>query len=361
MAKRLKDQYFTAASLDTLAAAISAVYAPFDRGRFLALVHDAAWEERALLAKMRHVTTCLRATLPASYAAALDVLQAAAPAIAGFETMALPEFVAMYGQEEWEHSLPALRFFTRFGSSEFAIRPFLVADPARALAYLHAWAQDEDEHVRRLASEGCRPRLPWAIDLPAFKEDPAPLLPILEQLKADPSLYVRRSVANNLNDIAKDHPDWVLDVCTRWYGQHPDTDWVVKHACRTLLKAGNPRAMHLFGFGETADLQVEALALEREQLSIGDELTFSFTLVVATATPVRVRLAYKVAYVKANGKHSTKVFHIGEGEYPPGRHELARKRSFANLSTRTHYPGVHRLAIIVNGMEKASAVFVLEH
>jgi hypothetical protein len=167
-------------------------------------------------------------------------------------------------------------------------------------------------------------------------------------------------VANNLNDIAKDHPDWVLDVCTRWYGPHPDTDWVVKHACRTLLKAGDPRAMRLFGFGETADLQVEALVLDRERLSIGGDLTFSFILVVATGAPVRVRLAYKVAYVKANGKHTTKVFHIGEGEYTPGRHELARKRSFADLSTRTHYPGVHRLAIVVNGVEKAAAAFVLE-
>jgi 3-methyladenine DNA glycosylase AlkC len=270
------------------------------------------------------------------------------------------EFVGRYGLEHWELSLPALAFFTPLASSEFGIRPFLLQDPERVLVTMREWANHPDEHVRRLASEGCRPRLPWGVSLPVFKEDPRPLLPILETLKDDPSDYVRKSVANNLNDISKDHPELVLDVCERWLGHSQERDRVVKQACRTLLKAGNPRALRLFGFGDPALIDVENLTLDRECISIGEDLQLSFELKVRAQEACPVRLERVVYYVKARGDLSPKVFQIKEGSFQPGDHVISRKHSFADLSTRRHYPGRHHIAVVVNGVEKARATVELQ-
>jgi 3-methyladenine DNA glycosylase AlkC len=228
------------------------------------------------------------------------------------------------------------------------------------MAYVRVWAEDEDHHVRRLASEGCRPRLPWAMALPAFKKDPSLLLPILEKLKNDESESVRKSVANNLNDISKDHPKWVLDICEQWYGQTRNTDWIVKHACRSMLKAGNRRALLLFGFDDPTHISVENLTLDRETLSIGQDLLFTFELRVNTEEPCQVRLELGVYYVKAKGNLSRKVFHIKEGSFDPGNHPISRKHSFENQSTRKHYAGEHQISIIVNGVEKTKASFELK-
>ena len=240
-----------------------------------------------------------------------------------------------------------------------AVRPFLERDPEGTLAVMLQWTRDDNEHVRRLASEGCRPRLPWAPALPAFKEDPEPLLPILEALKDDPAEYVRRSVANNLNDISKDHPDRVLDIAAAWFGVSEGTDWIVKHACRTLLKAGDPRAMRIFGFADPARLRVEALQLSAASVAIGGHLHFEFELHNDESEPRKVRLEYRVDYVKARGKRSGKVFQIKESELVTGRHSVKRKLSVKDLSTRKHHPGTHGLAIIVNGVEKATGSFEL--
>lgn len=171
---------------------------------------------------------------------------------------------------------------------------------------------------------------------------------------------MRKSVANNLNDISKDHPGLTLDVCERWLGHSERTDWIVKHACRTLLKAGNTRALRFFGFGDPAHIRVADLALYHEDLRIGEELRFSFGLVIDSDESCRVRIEYAIHYVRARDRRSIKIFQIAESTYAPGSHAIARRRSFADLSTRKHYPGTHELAIIVNGVEKARAVFELE-
>ena len=207
MAEKLKDAFFTRATLTRLADAIAQADARFDRSQFLSLVFDAEWEAKELKARLRHAAVCLGRVLPPSYAQALKILRQVAPHSSGFDGLIFPEFVEVYGLDEWERSLPALEFFTRFGSSEFAVRPFLHRDPARVMQYVMKWADSDNHHVRRLASEGCRPRLPWAMALPKFKADPSPLFPVLEKLKDDESDYVRKSVANNLNDISKDHPE----------------------------------------------------------------------------------------------------------------------------------------------------------
>ena len=172
----------------------------------------------------------------------------------------------------------------------------------RGMAFMAKLAGDRDENVRRFASEGCRPRLPWAMALPQFKADPSPILPVLEKLKDDESEFVRKSVANNLNDVSKDHPGLVLDVCEKWHGKSDRTDWIVKRACRTMLKAGNTRAMRLFGFGDPKRLGVAEVKLGKRGVAVGDVLPFSFALAVGTKKACRARLEYVVYFARPGGK-----------------------------------------------------------
>jgi len=356
--QKLKDRFLLPADVRRFADGIVAAHPTFPRDRYVDLVLDGEWEERELKQRLRHLAECLGEVFE-DYGEALEILERTAEQTEGFLALALSEYVLCFGQEDAERSLPALRLFTRYGSSEFAVRPFLERDPDGTLAVMLQWTEDDNEHVRRLASEGCRPRLPWAPALPGFKEDPEPLIPILEALKDDPAQYVRRSVANNLNDISKDHPDRVLDIARRWIGVSDHTDGIVKHACRTLLKAGDPRAMRIFGFADPAQLRVEELGLSAASVPIGDHLYFTFDLHNDEAEARKVRLEYRVDYVKARGKRSGKVFQIKECEMAPGVHSVKRKLTLKDLSTRKHYPGEHGLAVIVNGVEKALATFEL--
>lgn len=359
MADRLKDQFFTPESLRALAERIAQVYPVFNVETFLNLIYEGGWEGMELKERMHHTARCLGRMLPPAYPEALAILKEAALAVRGFEAMVLPDFVEMYGQDDWDLSMPALAYFTQFGSSEFAVRPFLDRDPERGMAYMLKWAQDENPHVRRLASEGCRPRLPWAMALPKFKADPRPILPVLELLKEDVSESVRNSVANNLNDIAKDHPDLVLDICERWYGHSVRTDWIVKKACRTLLKSGNVRALRLFGFGDPGHVEVERLTIDNQRVPIGGTVSFSFDMRIEAEAETRVRLEYAIWFVKARGTASKKVFQWSERTYKPGLYVMQKTHAMGNLTTRKHYPGKHRLAIIVNGEEKAAIDFEL--
>ena len=360
MAERLKDRFFTEDSMAAMADTLKEEHAPFDREQFLRLtLGSQAWEGLELKARMRHTTKALHECLPSGYREALDILERVAPNVGGFEAMCLPDYVELYGMEDWDRSLPAMALFTRRCSSEFAIRPFLIQDQGRAIRYLEELAHDQHENVRRFASEGCRPRLPWAMALPALKQDPRPILPILEKLKDDPSEFVRRSVANNLNDISKDNPELMLEVAERWRGHSPETDWILKHGCRTLLKAGVTRALVLFGFGDPAGIYVDRLRLPAEQFAIGDTVPFEFDLRVEADAPARLRVEYVVTYAKARGRSSQKVFQVVEKDFAPGVHPVARNRSFADMSTRKHYAGPHAIQIKVNGEVKASVTFTL--
>lgn len=357
MPEPLKNMY-TPAFVADLAAALHREWPAFDSKRFTALVFDDTWQERELKARMRHIAECMRATLPPAYGDALAVLRPAAVGFHGFLPMIFPDFVELYGQDEPELSLPALEHFTQYSSSEFAVRPFIVRNPEGMMKQMLAWAQHDNHHVRRLASEGCRPRLPWAMALPAFKKDPSPIFPILETLKADSSEYVRRSVANNLNDIAKDNPALVLDIARRWLGENPDTNWIVRHACRTLLKRGNEDALALFGFASGIAASVENLVVQPVDIAIGETVEFSFALRVHGKQPLSMRVEYGVDFVKAHGTTSRKIFRIAERVCQPGEVVQFRKRhSFRDLSTRKHYPGTHGIAIVVNGKPAAEQNF----
>jgi 3-methyladenine DNA glycosylase AlkC len=355
MTERLKDMFFTDSFVSKLGASMKEFYPGFDQSVFHNQVYGNDWENKELKEKMHHITHCLGVALPDDYASALKILMEIAPRFGGFDAMIFPDFVETYGLDHWELSLEALELFTSLCSSEFAIRPFLASDPDRGMKRMNMWAQNENFHVRRLASEGCRPRLPWAMALKVFKKDPDPVIQLLEKLKDDPEEYVRKSVANNLNDISKDHPHKVMDVCERWIGHSKNTDWIVKRACRTLLKQGNSRALLLFGFGDPAHILVEKLSLDRSILALGEELHFTFVFNLKAGGAQKVRLEYGIDYVKAGGKVSRKIFQIKEADFQTGKHTIKRKHSFKDLSTRKHYPGTHQLVFLVNSIEKAAA------
>jgi 3-methyladenine DNA glycosylase AlkC len=339
---------------------IHSVYNAFDTERFVAAAMKEPWDELELKARMRQITETLGALLPDRYEDALDILFAIDEECIGFPYLFFPDFIEVYGQadEHWALSMKGLERFTGRSSAEFAVRPFLLREPERMMRQMEVWAKHPDEHVRRLASEGCRPRLPWGQALPVFKKDPVPVLRVLELLKADPSLYVRKSVANNLNDIAKDHPSVVLDTARRWKGVHPSTDWIVRHGCRSLIRKADPEVMALFGYAdstETAPLTSETvLSVEPSVLIIGGSCELHYGLRICEGEPVHIRIEYGIDFVKSGGRTSRKLFLLSDKTVPGGTSlKGTRTHRFADLTTRRHYPGEHRIALLVNGREVA--------
>ena len=359
---QLKDWY-NQAFYDKLSDAFEKHYSSFNRKKFLALIFDEQWKNRELKERMHHTAVVINQILNGTYADKIAILNHVAPYCDdGFLGILFPDFVQSFGLEEENKaiSIKALEHFTKYSSSEFAVRPFIIKYTNEMMEKMTEWAKHENHHVRRLASEGCRPRLPWAMSLPAFKKDPSLILPILEVLKNDTSEYVRRSVANNLNDISKDHPDLVLKIAKSWLGESKEVDWVVKHACRTLLKQGNSQAMTLFGFATPNDIQITNLQIEDNSIKIGNHSYFSFTVTNSTNSSTKLRLEYGIYYMKSNGKQNRKVFKISEKEYKANASETIRKKQhFKNLTTRKHYTGEHKLSIIVNGVEKETIKFQL--
>jgi 3-methyladenine DNA glycosylase AlkC len=225
---------------------------------------------------------------------------------------------------------------------------------------MYQWSLHENHHVRRLASEGSRPRLPWAIGLPEFKKNPGPLLPILENLKDDPSEYVRRSVANNLNDIAKDNPDITISIAKKWNGQSKETDAIIKHGCRTLLKRGNSEILKHFGLTDNPKIKVTDYKILTSKVNIGGSLEFSFSLHNGSKKRQNIRIEYGLYYLRQNGQLSKKVFKISERQLKPNeKNDIKRRQSFKLITTRTFYTGLHELSIIINGQEKQIAKFRL--
>lgn len=355
MPEKLKDILFPLEKVRYFAETLKKVYPPFDVEGFISNVCDAQWPARELKEKLRHTTLSLHKFLPGNYPDALAIILKIIPDVRGFEAIVLPDYIEVYGLDYWDISLPALGEVTKCGSSEFGIRPFLIKDLKGAMEYMVRWSGNDDFRVRRFSSEGCRPGLPWAMAVPALKKDPSPILPILEKLKDDPEEFVRKSVANNLNDISKNQPTLVLDICERWAGQSKNTDWIIKHACRTLLKQGNTRAMLLFGFANPEKMEVKNIEVAQSSIKIGDEVSFRFDLHLNTAKKQKVRVEYITHYVKANGKTSPKVFQIKEVELKPGKYEIVKKHSFIDMSTRKHYPGTHSFEVVINGVKKGAA------
>ena len=317
--------------------------------------------------RIDQITAALLETLPSTYEAAVDILLKAlenySPAedpckYGGFIMIPQTLFIARFGQNNVPLSLNALKVMTPFFSSEEAIRYFIQGHEKETLNTLSHWINDKNYHVRRLVSEGTRPRLPWAMALPKYKKDPSPILPLLERLKDDPELYVRRSVANNLNDISKDNPELMLDICEKWtQNASEDRLWIIRHASRTLLKQGHPRALGLQGFTEPLGISVE-LTLKEETIAIGETLFYTAMLKNTDSSTQNLMIDYVIHYVKANAKQSDKVFKWRTVALASGEHiQLDGKQSFKELTTRKHYPGIHSIGLQINGKRYSSVSF----
>jgi 3-methyladenine DNA glycosylase AlkC len=282
--------------------------------------------------------------------------------LGGFAAWPIIDYVGEHGRTHPDKALDVLKELTSLFSAEFAIRPFITEHTVLTMAHLEAWCADPDEHVRRLVSEGTRPRLPWGCRLPQFIADPAPVFALLERLKDDPSDYVRRSVANNLNDISKDHPEAVLSCCRRWQeGAGAQRQWIIRHATRTLVKAGHPDVFGLLGYTEQPKLQFESLDVSPEAIRLGESIEF-VAILKSTGTQIqKVVVDYTIHHMKANGQTRPKVFKFRTVEIRPGeRIELTRRHAIKAITTRTYYPGRHAVEILINGKTFGQAGFTLE-
>lgn len=322
-----------------------------------------------LKARVAAVADALRDYLPDHYPEALKVILAIlgpAPAESpgmfkdSWYAWPLAAFVERHGLEHPDESLAALHAITQRSSAEFAIRPLLIRHPKRTMAALRSWAHDPNFHVRRLVSEGTRTRLPWAGRLPAFIADPTPVLDLLELLRADPSEYVRRSVANNLNDISKDHPELALSTLERWAADdNPAMRRLISHAARSLVKQGHPRALALLGANGVPP-KLEAIAVEPERPRIGESLAINARIVGAGEGPQRLVVDYVMYFAGARGGLRRKVFKLRALELGPGeRADLRWRHSLEQRSVRRHYPGPHRVELQVNGAILGGADFEL--
>ena len=347
---------------------IAAVHPAFDRDGFVAEAM-AGLESLELKQRFAWVADKLRVYLPDDYPTALGILlrildeaEGRFESIedAGFRLLPIPTFVYRHGLGHLEASLDAMYIITRYTSCEGAIRPYIIRYPELSFARLHQWALDEDEHVRRLVSEGSRPRLPWWPQLTDLITDPTPSLALLERLKDDPSLYVRRSVANHLNDIGKDHPELLLERMELWsVNAGEERRWLINHALRSLVKRGDRRALALLGYGP-ARVELERLALNPTTLDFGEELTFSFALRNVGDEAQNLMVDFVMHFLKANGKTAPKVFKLKKMRLAAGeRAQIEKRFAIRPISTRKYYPGRQRLEIQVNGIVLGGADFAL--
>jgi 3-methyladenine DNA glycosylase AlkC len=358
MATELKEM-FNRKFYEHLAIEFNKVDSNFDTKQFIEAVTERL-ETRSLNERLRFTSLILKNHLPKEFKEAVKILNAVIPNTPnGYTSLIFPDYIGQFGLHDFETSTAALVYFTEFGSSEFAIREFLKQDFNKTLELMKTWAKSPNHHHRRLASEGCRPRLPWAMAIPELKKDPSPILPLLTILKSDTSEYVRRSVANNLNDIAKDNPIIVIDIANKWKGQSKETDAIIKHACRTLLKQGNTEVLKHFGL-DASKVIVTNFKVETPKVTIGHCLEFSFFIQNNDTKPQTIRLEYAVYYLRQNGQLSKKVFKISERIFESNQYSvIKRKQSFRLITTRKFYAGQQKLSVIVNGEEKDNATFEL--
>lgn len=342
--------------------------AQWDAKQFKAMVKTKEWPRMELKQRMRHLSSCLHKALPVAYPEQLAAILKIVTVIekgsglqySGLAYMFIPDFVEQYGLIDYNRSFKAMEKINMITSCEFAIRPFLLASQDKTMKQMVAWSKHPHQNIRRFSSEGCRPRLPWALGIPSLKKDPSPILPILENLKADPSVFVQKSVANNLNDISKDHPEMVLTIAKKWKGKSPITDWILKHGCRGLLKNGSDDALHLFGTRSDVKTVITDFRLDKNKIVIGDRFHFAFNLELMEKSSTALRIEYVIYFKKAFKGHSRKIFKINERNYTPGTlHHFSKYHSFKDLTTRKHLPGAHAIAIIINGKEMARQDFDL--
>ena len=359
MAERLVEK-FGAEVAERIARDVSAVHPAFPGRAFVADARR-GYDALDLMARGRHVAEALRAHLPQDVEHALALLersmgpplaQAQGNGMAPFFYLPHSFFVQLHGLGHFEAAMRFQHALTRRFTAEFSIRPFLEHHPQATLARLRQWTADPDPHVRRLVSEGTRPRLPWASRLHAIQADPRPVLELLESLRDDPELYVRRSVANNLNDIGKDHPRLLVETARRWLqGATPERRWIVERALRSAVKRGEAPALGLLGFGGKPAVRLRAARVEPARPRIGGSVTIAFELVNLRRSRQPVLVDFRIHFVKSSGRAAAKTFKLKSLELAPGASAHLEKRvSLAELTTRRHYPGMHLVEAVCNGV-----------
>jgi 3-methyladenine DNA glycosylase AlkC len=327
-------------------------------------------EELELIARARHIADVLARYLPADVPTALRHLIECLPSPpdtddanppTSFTYMPFTIYVSEHGIDHFDLGMRANYELTQRFTAEFSIRPFILRHGERTLEMLHAWSSDPSHHVRRLVSEGTRPRLPWAQRLPAFQADPSPVVRLLERLKDDPSLYVRRSVANNLNDIGKDNPEVLYEVAYRWLnGATEDRAWVVRHALRSAIKRGEPGAFRVLGFDRPATVAITDVRVDPPTPRIGETVRVECRITNMDHAPAELLVDLSVDFVRASGSATPKVFKLTTVQLPPGESVSVRKTvSLRQHTTRTHYPGRHRVRLLVNNVPHELGAFTL--
>lgn len=364
-------QFYGGATAQRLGEQIVAVYPAFDIAGYVTAVTTGVIGLE-LKARLKVLMEEMRLRLPSDYPKAIEILVASlGPELdvnegifkQGWFWGPAVLFVQEYGLDQPELSLEALNAMTRRNTAEEALRPFIVRHYDLTMRYLWQWVTDESFHVRRLVSEGTRPRLPWAMRLERFVTEPRPALALLERLRDDPTLYVQKSVANHLNDVAKDHPALVLDIAERWMQEEPTAarTWIVRHGLRNLIKAGEPRALALLGAKPLESVRLESFSVVPGVIQVGDTLRMQAVVVNESDLPQTLVVDYAIHFVMAKGKLSKKVFKwvtmtLKSGE----RWVLEKSHSFRPITTRRYYPGAHRLELQVNGEVLGSTVVELE-
>jgi 3-methyladenine DNA glycosylase AlkC len=367
--------FFNVPLVEKLAALLARGNAGFEVEKFMELA-TANFEALELKQRSNQIRDALVATLPNAIAVAGPVListlgpeapidggttqEGSNEGLSGFIIMPLADFVAEIGRDKPEESFAVLEELTKRFSSEFAVRPFILDDPKGAMQQFDKWAKSDNAHVRRLASEGCRPLLPWGLRLNPFVNDPSPILPILETLKDDETEYVRRSVANNLNDIAKNQPDLVADIAGKWLkGATRNRERLVRHACRTLIKKGHKPTLQALGYGEL-DAELSGFALASTNIKLGDALQFSFEIKSTAKKSQPFILDYAIHFKKANGSTAPKVFKLKTGELNPGETlRIEKSHLIKKITTMVFYEGEHKIELLANGKSLASLTFTL--
>lgn len=335
------------------------VFSKFNISQFKKDVFDSEWDSRELKDRMYHISACLHNQFPKPISNAKEILLQLSDKLKenqqkndGFAFIILPNYIEKFGTDDYETSVKLMEHITQLASCEFAVRPFILNHRKDMMNQMLDWSKHESELVRRFASEGCRPRLPWAMGLPELKKDPSEILPIIDNLIFDSSEFVRKSVSNNINDISKDHQDIAKSIIKKYIGKNQVTDKLLKHASRTLLKQGDSEILELFGSGDAKGLKVDNFKVLTPKVKLGDNLEFEFEISNCNGKDKSVRIEYNMYFMKANGKQAPKIFKISEKTIPSNKTvKLKRNQSFKAITTRKYYIGKHGVSIVLNGKE----------
>ncbi len=366
MAELFKDLY-TAKHINEVTISLSQIDDTFNSKCFIEEVLKDNWDVLGFKQRIQKIAELLNKYLPQDFERASDVLLAYVERLesenknqANLQYWFIPTYIEMYGFRYFETSMAAIERITRFVTCEFAVRPFYERYFDQMCKETILWTDHHDFRVRRLASEGCRTLLPWGKRVKELQENPQFIIGVLNKLKNDPHEWVRKSVANNMNDLSKHYPDLVINLMKEWYGQGKELDVLVKHGCRTLLKKGVPEVMRLFGYGTDGQIIVDEFSVISKDVEFGGGLEFEFKLRNKTSQKVLVRIEYTVYFKKANGSLTPKIFKISEIVMGPNE-EVYRLKShiIKKITTRKYYSGEHQIALVINGFEQRGVSFQL--